>query len=352
MVPAQRRGDRRGSFVRRPWRAPRATRALVVPRPRSTLARLALAILAFALVSLAATPSPAQLGGGGYAWGDPEWRFTLRGRRVKVVLLAGSIGAFRDGPYARHLHEWCDDAEIRNLSHVGWGASQLYGSLRRDVLENPRVPFGSDGVELWLMWNGGMNSARNGYRTNHYIRRAFRDAHRRGMRVVGLTLTPWGTLEDERRWGGVAGLRTHEHTRRIVDFVMGRLSPRAALGTYAELREVPSDAPWDPSERADVAIDLFDSPLRDRDARLRDIEAMTRAVSRDSRWARDAAGLDDAARAARLARDARALAELPRWFMRDEFRGFDDVHPNAAGHLAIASAVCPRLPASWGCRCP
>ena len=146
-----------------------------------------------------ALPAPAQSRGGGYAWDEEGWRFRLRDRPIKVVLLAGSIGAFQDEPYARLLHEWCANVEIRNLSQVGLGASQLYFRFRREVLDNPRTPFGQDGLELWLMWNGGLNSVGNGYRTNHYIRRAFRDAHRRGMSVVGLTLSPWGALSDTRR---------------------------------------------------------------------------------------------------------------------------------------------------------
>jgi hypothetical protein len=318
-----------------------------------TIFGFARVLLGMTAVAMSSSPLAAQHPiGGGYATDDPEWRFVLRARRVKVVMLAGSIGAFQDHPYARHLHEWCENAEIRNLSRVGYGAHQLYDLLQREVLANPRVPFGNAQYELWLLWHGGLNSAQVSFRTNHHIRRAFRDAHRRGMRVVGLSLTPWGTLDDDRRWGGTQALDTYRSTRRVVDFVMGRLDPHDALGPYASYREVAANAPWTEQELADVRIDLYDSPLRDRDAPLRDWDRMRALVAGDARWRRLAEPLPIPARELRLADDARLLAELPRWFLRSEYRGFDAIHPNREGHRVIAELVCPRLPASWSCTCP
>ena len=49
---------------------------------------------------------------------------------------------------------------------------------------------------------------------------------------------------------------------------------------------------------------------------------------------------------------AAMAAEIPRWFLREELRSFDHIHPNSEGHRLIAEAACPRLPASWGCECP
>lgn len=287
----------------------------------------------------------------GYTCDDPEWRFTYQSRRVKVVLLAGSIGAFQDEPYARLIHEWCENAEIRNLSRVGYGAFQLHQIWTQEVVRNPRFPVRVPGIELWLWWNGGLNSAAAANRTNRYIRRAFMEAHRLGIRVVGMTLTPWGSLDDERRWGGARALDTLRNTRRIVDFVMGRAEPRDALGPYVSDRAVP-DAPWTAAEMADVRIDLFDSPLRDANASLRDVAEMRRILERDARYRERTRDLDELARNQRLEADARALAEVPRWFLRREYRGFDAVHPNREGHRAIARLACPHLPASWGCHCP
>jgi hypothetical protein len=271
-------------------------------------------------------------------------------RPVKVVLLAGSIGAHADEPYGRLLHQWCSRAEIRNLSRVGFGAYELYDLLGDEVLRNGRLHL--EGVETWLLWNGGLNSARASYRTNHYIRLAFQDAHRAGLRVVGMSLTPWGSLDDDRRWGEGRGWHTLTATRRVVDFVMGRLGPREALGDFAPDRDAGADAPWRDEERADVRIDLYDSSLRDRDAALRDLDEMRRYVRNDPRWRRTAEHLAEDARAARLEADAQRLDEAPRWFLRRELRAFDPVHPNRLGHREIASIACPSLPASWGCSCP
>jgi hypothetical protein len=315
--------------------------------------RVLASVLAVSLVvaSGAHTAHGQEHCGGGFACEADDWRFVLHDRPVKVVLLAGSIGAFQDQPYARHLHEWCTNAEIRNLSRVGFGASQLYGVFQREVLRNPRFPFGHDDVELWLMWNGGLNSAANAARTNSYIRRTFVDAHRRGMRIVGLSLTPWGGFSDEHRWGGARALETLGSTRRIVDFVMGRGTAADLLGTYATQRTT-ADAPWQPNELADVRVDLFDSALRNRDAAARDVGQMRDLVSRDSRWRHAVSALAEPARTAQLETDARTLSEVGRWFLRPELRSFDPIHPNRDGHQRIAELVCPTLPASWGCHCP
>lgn len=64
------------------------------------------------------------------------------------------------------------------------------------------------------------------------------------------------------------------------------------------------------------------------------------------------AELSDEEREARLAEDARLMSSAPRWFLRREYRGFDHIHPNPAGHQVIAETICPRLPESWGCQCP
>jgi hypothetical protein len=58
--------------------------------------------LAIATIGFAA--SAQERHPGGYPVDDPDWRFVLPDRPVKVVLLAGSIGAYPDMPYARLLH--------------------------------------------------------------------------------------------------------------------------------------------------------------------------------------------------------------------------------------------------------
>lgn len=289
--------------------------------------------------------------GGGFAVGDADWRFVMASRPVKVVVLAGSIGAFPGNPYARHLHSWCSNAEFRNLSMVGFGAYQLYDRLVTRVLRQSEERGLIGDVDAWLMWNGGLNSAGLPELTNRYIRRAFMDAHRAGIKVVGLTLTPWGSLDDRRRWGGARALTTYRNTRDIVDFVMGRLSPERALGRYLDEREA-GRTPWLAEERADIAVDLFDSALRDRDAALRPIREMRGILRANGHYRSALAPLPPTLRPARLVADSVVLAALPRWFLRPEYRAFDPIHPNREGHLAIAKQICPRLPAEWGCACP
>ncbi len=322
-------------------------RIATLARAGGALAALASATV-LAAVALAQAPRTA-----GYAWDDPEWRFTSRERRVKVVLLAGSIGAFRDQPYGRLLHEWCGNAEIRNLSQVGQGAPQLLSHFREEVIDNPNVPVGSPNLEMWLLFGGGLNSVGLPQRTNRSLAHLFQLAHRRRIGVVAMTLTPWGSRDDRERWSGARGLHVLRSTRAIVDFVLGRTTPQIALGPFArERRGVDPEAPWLRDEQPDVAIDLYDSRLRDRDAAPLPIAEVRAEIERDPAWQRSSARLSETERAARLEADARALAEAPRWFLRPEYRGFDHIHPNRAGHRVIAETVCPRLPESWGCRCP
>ena len=106
-----------------------------------------------------------------------------------------------------------------------------------------------------------------------------------------------------------------------------------------------------PKELADIPVDLYDSPLRDSEAPLRDVDAMKKALSADRSWKRAHAEMDEAARAAALDADAREAAEVPRWFMKEQYRSFDHIHPNVDGHQVIVDVACPSLPASWGCSC-
>lgn len=309
-----------------------------------------------ALLALASAASAQPTRSAGYAWDDPEWRFTHHDRPVKVVLLAGSIGAFRNRPYGVLIHNACSNAEVRNLSQVGAGAPQLLTRFQHEVVENPNVPRGARGLELWLLFGGGLNSVGAVTRTNFAMNRLFVMAHHHGIRVAALTLTPWGDSgEDDERWRDGRALHALRSTRRVVDYVLGRSTPEDALGPFARRRPrgVAADAPWTPAERPDVAIDLYDAPaLRDATATPWTIEDAQRRIERDSRWRTETASLSQAARDVRLAEDARFLSEAPRHFLRSEFRSFDHIHPNREGHQAMFETMCPRLPASWGCRCP
>ncbi len=281
----------------------------------------------------------------------PTWRFRHDDKPVKVVVLAGSIGAWPKAPYAEQLASLCANVEVRNISKTGLGAWALKQRFEQQVLDNPNLRWSIEGQEHWLVFGGGLNSVGNPKSTNHHMRRLFELAHRRGMKVVGLTLTPWGDDRDK-RWRGVDGLRSRRTTQAVVDFTMGRLTPEQALGALAKERRVAADAPWDPSELADVAIDLYDSPLRDRQAPLRDLDEVRAMLAKSKQWQHAHAELDDLQRTTKLEADALAVAEIPRWYLRKELRSFDHIHPNAEGHRLIAETMCPSLPQSWGCRCP
>ncbi|MGE0788332.1 MAG: hypothetical protein AB7S26_21845 [Sandaracinaceae bacterium] len=290
----------------------------------------------------------------GYAHNDPSFRFTAHGRPVKVVVLAGSIGAFRDHPYARLLHEWCTNAEIQNISSVGLGAPQLLRHFQSRVINNPNIPVGWRGHEMWLLFGGGLNSVGHPELTNHSVLQLITLAHRRRLSVVAMTLTPWGAdPETDDRWRGAGGLHVLRSTFSVVDFVLGRSTPQQALGTFARSRGrgIGPNDPWQPAERPDVAINLYD-PMRDPEAATSSVDAAMTDLRRDSRWQRATEGMSTDAVERQLREDASLLARIPQHTLRSEFRGFDHIHPNREGHRAMARIACPSLPESWGCNCP
>jgi hypothetical protein len=280
----------------------------------------------------------------------PTWRFTKRDKPVKVVVLAGSIGAYRGESYAQRIETMCSNVEVENLSKTGLGAWALKRRFKDQVLGNRRIDWKLEGTEYWLMFGGGLNSVGTPKSTNHHIRGLFMMAHARGLKVVGLTLTPWGTDAD-RRFRGLGGLDYRRATQAVSDFILGRAKPSDALGGHANRRAGGADAPWEPVELADIAVDVYDSPLRDEAAELRDQAEMRALLERDRSWQRDHAKLPEAEREVALEADARLAASLPRWYMRPELRSFDHVHPNSEGHRIIAAEICPKLPESWGCAC-
>jgi hypothetical protein len=301
--------------------------------------RRAVALAALALSTLLGSPVAAE---------PPEWRFRQRDRPVKVMVLGGSVGAWPGESYGKLIERRCPAVEVQNIAKVGMGSAQLKARFREQVLENPHVRL-RDGHEYWLLFHGGMNSVSMPEKTSSDLRDIFLLAHRRGVFVVAFSLTPWGS-EKDRRFRGARGLRIMRSTRHVVDFVLGRLDPQTALGRHVARRDEPS-APWDPVERPDVAVDLWESELRDVAAPVRDLEAQREAIAADPIWQRDAAALSPEERSARLDRDAREAAEIPRLFMRPDLHAFDHIHPNDAGHRIMFDTACPVLPATWRCDC-
>lgn len=331
----------------------------------STLAAcVAIASLTLASSVAAAPPTTAPTGAPGQdpaaeptpPPAPPTWRFRKADRPIKVVLLAGSIGAWPKSPYIKRFEQMCPRVETRNISKVGMGAYQLKQRFKEQVLENRRISWSTQGEgapeEFWLVFQGGLNSVGMPEKTNRYVRDIFMLAHRRGMRVVGLSLTPWGDDSDAKRWRNAAdALRYLAATRKIVDFVVGRLYPNVALGEHAKKRDDPR-APWSAEEVADVGIDLFDSALRERTATLRDRAAVERELESDRRWRAQLAAQPEDERAAWREAQIQAARQVPTWWLRADLRAFDHIHPNTDGHALIAELACPQLPASWGCQCP
>ncbi|NVB37958.1 SGNH/GDSL hydrolase family protein [Pseudenhygromyxa sp. WMMC2535] len=307
--------------------------------------------MSFALGLGLATLAPASATANPDEDPPPTWRFKKQDKPVKVVVLAGSVGAWQKDPYHEHLENWCSNVEVENLSKTGYGAYWLRKRFMQQVIQNPYLNLRNPDHEYWMIFHGGLNSVATPESTNKELRQLFISAHRRGVEVVALSLMPWGDESDKKRWRGLAGLKYKQHTETVVDFLLKRSTPQEALGNYIDRRDDQS-APWSPDELADIAIDLYDSDMRDRNAPLRDLAKMRALLEKDKGWNKRHADLDPAAREAALERDAQAAAELPRWYMRPELRAFDHIHPNEKGHELVAEITCPQLPASWGCTCP
>lgn len=278
----------------------------------------------------------------------PTWRFRDDTKTVKVVVLAGSIGAYSKS-YARVLGSMCTNVEVRNLSQAGLGAFPLKQHFKAQVIENRGLDLDSPDAEHWLVYGGGINSVGTPEATNHHIKNTIVMAHMAGMKVLGLSITPWGDDKDA-RFRGLEGLKYRRASQKVVDFVMRRLSPVDALGSYVSHRPA-KDGPWVSLETPDVSVDVYDSRLRDADATPRDEEVMRRLLMGDNAWKRRHADLDEAQRRDALSADLETLTTLPRWYLRPELRSFDHVHPNAEGHRLIAATICPEVPKSWGCVC-
>lgn len=298
---------------------------------------------ALLFASLAASAS-AEAGAGG-------WSFRKADKPVKVVVIAGSIGAYAKRPYHERLEEVCTAIEVKNLSKTGIGAYAMKQRFRDEVLKNSAVdPKKRKDEESWVLLSAGTNNLYAPETANHHLKNLMVLGHMEGWKTVALSPTPWGTEKDPKH-RGLEGLRRRDASQLVTDFLLGRLAPAEAFGDKASQRPAGATGPWDPLERPDVAVDLYDSDLRDRDAAARDEKALRIAIAKDRSWRRAHEGDDEATRDAALAADAKRAAELPKWFMKPSLRGFDDVHPNTDGHRVMAQAICPKLPESWSCAC-
>ncbi|MEM6993722.1 MAG: hypothetical protein AAF721_24625 [Myxococcota bacterium] len=65
--------------------------------------------------------------------GDEEvgtWNFRKTDKPIKVTLLAGSVGAYKRGNYAKRLESVCANVELKNISKTGLGAFPLKKHFR------------------------------------------------------------------------------------------------------------------------------------------------------------------------------------------------------------------------------
>lgn len=267
------------------------------------------------------------------------WRFHRDDRPVKVVVLGGSIGAWPTASFAHTLQAVCGRIELRNVSKVAYGAAQLRQRYRAQALRNPGAR-PKEGQEHWLLYSGGLNSIGSPVITIKETMETFKMAKKGGVKVVGFSLTPWGD-SSERKWRDFSGLDYKKKTRLYADYLLGKVPRTAALTSYVEPDRRGDDS-WRADELPDVAIDLYDSDLRDKSAALLDAEKIGKAW--DKNKAVQAAYPDRGAA-------VQEAAALPQWFLRPELRSFDTTHPNAEGHKIMAKSACPKLPASWGCDC-
>lgn len=305
--------------------------------------RIVQAVVAALLVTLvASSPSTARAERG-------TWRFKDDTRPIKAVVVGGSVTAWPRGNFGHFLEAACPRVEIALKGKARLGSRALAQRVKDMVIRNYRVKV-DEYEEAWLIFQSGLNSIGTPEMVNRDQAAVFEMAHEHGMKVVGLTVGPWGAEHDGRRWAWTHGLTYAGYTRMTVDFVLGRLTPEQALGRYAKDRQSPD---WTPAERPDIAVDLYyDSPLRDKDAELRDEERTRRFVQRDRAVRAELKALpDDAAREARLAELVAQVREIPRWYMKQDLHAFDHIHPNMEGHRLMAETICPKLPASWSCDC-
>jgi hypothetical protein len=272
-----------------------------------------------------------------------RWRFKRADRPVKAVIVGGSVSAWPRGGYGQFLQAGCARVEIVNRGKARLGAKALRQRVKMQVLRNRRIDLSAH-ESTWLIFHGGLNSIGTPRSTNRNVARALKSAHDKGFKTVGLTVGPWGS-EGDKRWRRAGGLRYRTWSQHSVDFLLGRLTPGQAFGPSR------TDAEFAEGELPDIAVDLYDSSLRDAQAPLRDAARLERFVTIDDWVKRELKGITGDARAERIAAFTQEARELPRWFMKRDLHAFDHVHPGMQGHRLIAKTICPKMPESWGCDC-
>ena len=253
---------------------------------------------------------------------------------MQAVVLGDSIAAYLRGGFPDFLAAACPNLELVNLSYSSLGARGLKRIFRDSVLRNPYLKKKPPGTERWLIFSGGVNSVGTPRLLIRHLESLFAQAHGAGWKVLGLSLTPWGSEKSTRYWKGLTGLDMHLNTQEVVDFILSRGSrlPRS-------------------TRRPDRAVDLFDSPLRSRAAPLRQREPLDLALRGSARWKRRLALLPELRRERRFQELLDLAVAVPRYYLDPSLHAFDSTHPNHKGHRIIARLTCPALPRAAGCDC-
>ena len=295
---------------------------------RRRLARILAHLLIRSLVFAACTSGMTTA-----AWSKS---FKEPARKVKAVVLGGSVSMYYKGNYGEYLQHGCKNLEVVNRAKVGAGGNKLLKRMRSHVLGDRALMRQMKGAEKWLIFQGGLNSIYAPETTNANLSRLFKLAKDRGFSTMALTLTPWGD-DSDKRFRGWEGLFYVRATRMVNQYLMGKLSPDQALGKRAAARP----HQWQKGELADVSVDVYHSPLRDNKASLRDEAKLAKSFKR-SRYKRRKGQYN------KLLQQARAV---PRSYLKRKYRDFDHIHPNSAGHRIMAVRACKKAPKSWGCDC-
>ena len=267
-------------------------------------------------------------------------------RSHKAVVIGGSISKYYAGNFGQFLHYGCKDLEVINRGEVGAGAAKLLANFRGQVLETKPVLSAMADGKGWILLQGGLNSVGAPESTLWSLTRLIVAAHSAGLKVLALTVTPWGS-DDDPRFDAWNGLRLHRATELVAEGLLGKVAPSRALGRRAAQRQ-PTAQPqpiadeWTPEELPDVAVDLWRSVLRvGAKAPLRPAEPLRQAFA-SSPWRKLVDQRDQWVEAARA---------VPRQFMDAKYRDFDHVHPNTAGHKLMAALACQQAPPQWQCDC-
>lgn len=256
-------------------------------------------------------------------------------RPYKAVVIGGSISKYFAGNFGQFLAFGCSKLEVINRGEVGAGGAKLKKNLQQEVLNKPAVLQAMQGGKGWILFQGGLNSVMQVRGTTQRLAELFALAHSADLRVLALSLTPWGA-ESDARFAGWKGLQLHEATAEVSRFLARQTAAGHGKGTKAA-----EDTGWTADQLPDIGIDLWNSELRDAAAALRPAGPLEASFA-SSPYRKDTE---------RKAQWIAAARAVPRHYLAAQYRGFDHTHPGTAGHRLMAALACQQAPREWQCDC-